>query len=93
MLLRSRKKIPTRVGRRKTASVIFGYKDNVTVDEKSKIITQYPVTDASVPDSQQTKLLVEESDQGKPLYADRAYAGAPIAKALEKIGACLPAGR
>jgi IS5 family transposase len=29
---------------------------------------------------------LEESDKGKPLYADSAYAGEPIAKALEKIG-------
>jgi IS5 family transposase len=29
---------------------------------------------------------VEESDQGKPLYADSAYAGAPIAKALKDKG-------
>jgi IS5 family transposase len=30
--------------------------------------------------------LVQESDKVKPLYADSAYAGEPIAKALEKIG-------
>jgi len=64
----------------------FGYKDHVKVDEKSKIITRYTVTDASVHDSQETEPLVEESDKGKPLYADSAYAGAPIAKALEDKG-------
>lgn len=64
----------------------FGYKDHVKVDEKSKIITEYTVTDASVHDSQQTQPLLDDSDQGKPLYADSAYAGEPIAKALEKIG-------
>jgi len=64
----------------------FGYKDHVKVDEKSKIITEYTVTDASVHDSQETEPLVDDSDKGKPLYADSAYAGEPIAKALEKIG-------
>jgi len=64
----------------------FGYKDHVKVDEKSKIITEYTVTDASVHDSQETEPLVDDSDKGKPLYADSAYAGAPIAMALEKIG-------
>jgi IS5 family transposase len=64
----------------------FGYKDHVKVDEKSKIITEYTVTDASVHDSQETEPLVGEGDKGKPLYADSAYAGEPIAKALEKIG-------
>jgi len=65
----------------------FGYKDHVKVDEKSKIITKYAVTDASVHDSQETEPLVDDSDKGKPLYADSAYAGAPIAKALEDKGA------
>jgi len=64
----------------------FGYKDHVKVDEKSKIITEYTVSDASVHDSQETQPLLDDSDQGQPLYADSAYAGEPIAKALEKIG-------
>lgn len=64
----------------------FGYKDHVKVDEKSKIITKYAVTDASVYDSQQTEPLVDESDKGKPLHADSAYAGEPIAKAPQEKG-------
>ena len=64
----------------------FGYKDHVKVDEKSKIITEYTVTDASVHDSQETEPLVGEGDKGTPLYADSAYAGEPIAKVLEKLG-------
>lgn len=64
----------------------FGYKDHVKVDEKSKIITEYTVTAASVHDSQETESLVGEPDKGKPLYADSAYAGEPIAKVLEKLG-------
>ena len=61
-------------------------KDHVKIDEKSKIITEYTVTDASVHDSQETTPLVDDSDKVKPLYADSADAGAPIAKALKKIG-------
>jgi IS5 family transposase len=64
----------------------FGYKDHVKVDEKSKLITESTVTDASVHDSQETDPLVGERDKGKPLYGDSAYAGEPIAKALEKLG-------
>lgn len=64
----------------------FGYKDHIKVDEKSKIITEYTVTDASVHDSQETESLVGESDKGKPLYGDSAYAGEPIAKSLEDKG-------
>jgi IS5 family transposase len=64
----------------------FGYKDHVKVDEKSKIITEYRVSDASVHDSQQTEPLVDERDQARPLYGDSAYAGEPIAKILEKVG-------
>ena len=64
----------------------FGYKDHVKVDEKSKIITEYTVTDASVHDSQETESLIDDRDTGKPLYGDSAYAGEPIAKALEDKG-------
>jgi len=64
----------------------FGYKDHVKVDEKSKLVTQYTVTDASVHDSQQTEPLIDDRDKGKPLYGDSAYAGEPIAKALEDKG-------
>lgn len=64
----------------------LGYKDHVKVDEQSKIITEYTVTDARVHDAQETQPLVDDSDKGKPLYADSAYAGEPIAPVLEKLG-------
>ena len=55
----------------------FGYKNHVKEDAKSKLITKYTVTDASVHDSQVTELLLDEKDRGEELYADSAYSGAP----------------
>jgi IS5 family transposase len=60
---------------KKNNQVHYGYKNHVKVDSKSKIITDYIVTDASVHDSQALESLVNESDQGLPLYADSAYVG------------------
>jgi IS5 family transposase len=53
----------------------YGYKDHVKVDAKSKLITKYEVSDASVHDSQKLDNLLDESDKGKPIYADSAYVG------------------
>lgn len=60
----------------------FGYKDHLKVDVKSKIITVYTVTDASVHDSQETESLISEKDTGQPVYGDSAYSGEPIANLL-----------
>jgi transposase, IS5 family len=54
----------------------FGYKNHVKVDSKSKLITMYEVTDASVHDSQPLGDLLEQMDSGQELYADSAYTGA-----------------
>ena len=53
----------------------YGYKNHVKCDEKSKLITSYTVTDASVHDSQPTKCLLNKEDEGQPFYADSAYTG------------------
>jgi IS5 family transposase len=50
----------------------FVYKSHVKEDAKSKLITKYTVTDASVHDSQVTELLLDEKDRGEELYADSA---------------------
>jgi IS5 family transposase len=55
----------------------FGYKNHAKCDAKSKIITDYTVTDASVHDSNATDTLLDEHDKGEPFYADSAYSGAP----------------
>lgn len=53
----------------------FGYKNHAKVDSKSKIITEYKVTTASVHDSQVVGDLLNEKDNGEALYADSAYVG------------------
>lgn len=53
----------------------YGYKNHVKSDSKSKIITKYTVTEASVHDSQALEDLLEEKDAKEPLYADSAYTG------------------
>lgn len=58
----------------------FGYKNHVKVDQKSKLIDKYTVTDASVHDSQAMKDLADENDN--VMYADSAYTGEPIEKDL-----------
>jgi IS5 family transposase len=55
----------------------FGYKNHVKQDAKSKLITKYTVTDASVHDSNATDTLLNDNDKGEPFYADSAYSGAP----------------
>jgi len=85
-LVRLPEKIPRHGGPRETARVISVTKDNVKVDEKSKIITEFTVSDASVHDSQDSESLIDDGDKGKPLHGDSAYAGKPIARALEDKG-------
>ena len=60
---------------KKNGVSFYGYKNHVKCDEKSKLITSYTVTDASVHDSQPTKGLLNKEDEGQPFYADSAYTG------------------
>ncbi len=60
---------------KKNNQTYYGYKDHVKVDSKSKLITKYKVTDASVHDSQTLKDLLDETDKGKTVHADSAYTG------------------
>jgi transposase, IS5 family len=60
----------------------FGYKNHVKTDAKSKLITKYKVTDASVHDSQVLDNLLDSKDEGEDIYADGAYTG-------EKQTACI----
>lgn len=59
----------------------YGYKDHVNSDQKTKIITKYTVTSASVHDSQAVKDIIDESD--KVMYADSAYKSEEIDKHLK----------
>jgi len=60
---------------KKNGQNYYGYKNHTKVDQKSKLIDHYVVTDASVHDSQALKELLEERDKGQSLHADSAYTG------------------
>ena len=53
----------------------FGYKNNIKIDAKRKIITKYEVTSSNVHDSQVIENLLDEKDKGEKFYADSAYNG------------------
>ena len=62
----------------------YGYKNHIKIDQGSKIITEYQVTTASVHDSDALEDLLDESDEGKPLWGDSAYTGKRCAKVIRK---------
>ena len=61
----------------------FGYKDHIKADIGSKIITNYEVTPANVPDNEMLKPLLQKQDKHKPLFADSAYRSRSIEEMLE----------
>lgn len=71
---------------KKNKEVYYGYKDHVNICRRSKVITSYCTSDASVHDSQVVSMLVEQSDVRQDLYADSAYSGLPIQQLIEKHG-------
>lgn len=69
---------------KKNGEKYYGYKNHVKVCRKSKLISGYIVTDASVHDSQVVEELLDKSDSHHELFADSAYSGEQIARLLEK---------
>ncbi|MBR1559721.1 MAG: IS5 family transposase [Clostridia bacterium] len=65
---------------RKNNQTYFGYKDHVKADAKSKLITNYSVTAASVNDNQEFIGLLDGQD--KVIYADSGYVGRKYAEQL-----------
>lgn len=63
----------------------FGYKNHIKIDSGSKLIDEFEVTSACVHDSQVLLELIDETDIGKPLWADSAYDSKEIRKALKKL--------
>ena len=61
----------------------YGYKDHIKIDKKSKIITKYRVTSASVHDSKELKNLIDVK-KDKRLYGDGAFAGKEFQKFIPK---------
>lgn len=69
---------------RKNGERHFGYKNNVKVDQKSKLITAYAASDASVHDSQMLGELLDKEDAHHEMYADSAYRSKEIGKKLKR---------
>lgn len=70
---------------KKNGETFYGYKDHIKADTKSKLITGYEVTAASVHDSEAlANLLTKKEDQGQPFYADSAYRSEAIEASLQK---------
>lgn len=69
---------------KKNKEIFYGYKNHTKVDNKSKFIKDYVVTDASVHDSQSLEDILDESDAGQDLYADSAYTGEKQEQTISK---------
>jgi len=61
----------------------YGYKDHIKIDKKSKIITKYSVTSASVHDSKELKTLIDRK-KDKVIYGDSAFTGDEVQKCIPK---------
>jgi IS5 family transposase len=73
---------------KKRGQLYFGYKNHLNVDVQHKLIRLWAVTNASVHDSQLIHELMDEDNTGQALWADSAYQGEPVAKALKARGIC-----
>ena len=63
----------------------YGYKNHIKANVQTKVIETYCVSPASTHDSQAINTLIDDdTDKRRTLFADSAYAGAPIAKILAK---------
>jgi IS5 family transposase len=62
----------------------LGYKNHIKVDKKSKLITNFEVSSASMHDSKILDYLLDEEDSHHELYADSAYRSKEIEEELKK---------
>lgn len=51
----------------------FGYKNHVTVDKDTKLITNFEVTPASVTDREIGEEFIDEMEEAEEIYADKGY--------------------
>lgn len=58
---------------KKNSKSYHGYKNHVKVDSGSKLIDHYVVTGASTADGDMAWQLLDERDEGQPLWADKGY--------------------
>jgi len=69
---------------KKNGQNYFGYKNHAKVDRKSKLITNYAASDASVHDSQVLGDLLDGGDAHHDLFGDSAYSSEDTDKKLER---------
>lgn len=62
----------------------FGYKNHAKADRKSKLITNYTTSDASVHDSQKLGELIDSGDAHHDLFGDSAYSSDEIDQNLKR---------
>jgi IS5 family transposase len=75
---------------KKNGVAYYGYKNHVKCDQKSKLITGYKVTDASVHDSQPFIELITKEDEGQSVSADSAYVGEETVRQLKEEKKVVP---
>ena len=71
---------------KKNHATFYGYKGHVKTTERTKLIVDYRVTPANVPDGMVLPELIGPADRGHRLHADSGYAGRPIAAHLAAHG-------
>lgn len=67
----------------------YGYKNHVSVDRKSKLITNWELTDAAVHDSQPVEALLKGWERylmGQGVWADSAYVGPAVEEICRRYG-------
>jgi len=69
---------------KKNGQSYFGYKNHAKVDKKSKLVTEYATSDASVHDSQVLDDLLDTDDAHHDLFGDSAYSSGDIDKKLKR---------
>jgi len=71
---------------KKNNKTYFGYKNHISADNGSKLITFYRITQASVHDSQMMEDLLAGNESGQPVFADSAYTGPNCENAIKAAG-------
>jgi len=64
----------------------FGFKNHINIDAKRKLIRMYEVTDAAVHDSQMIRILLDDKNKNKDVFADSAYRSSKISHSLIEQG-------
>jgi IS5 family transposase len=71
---------------KKRGRTYYGYKNHLNVDEKSTLIREFTVSDASVHDSQTIEDVLDVEATGRGVYADSAYRSGAFEESLAQRG-------